>query len=98
MSTATDLAAAVTSLPHTYRDGSVTATLHGVRADEKMLTVVSLDAEFEGQPVQLNTPLHYVNPPSRVSADDESGNLLSVVERLVADTIRETAAKNAGQG
>lgn len=85
MSNVDDLIGALQSFPHTYRDGSVLVTITEAREERGMLAVLA-SASYEGTPVTLDLPLYFVNPPAKT---ETSNSPRAVLERLVADVVRE---------
>ncbi len=89
MTIAEDMVASVI-LSHTYRDGMVLITLSSVSARGNILVVSEAKTEFDGQKIVLDYPLYYVNPPSSVDGID---NIRLVMERMIADTVRESVVR-----
>jgi hypothetical protein len=83
MSAASEMVAALLAAgdPHTFRVGSVLATVGGFYANENVFTVERVEATFDGTPVIVDAPYLYVDAPV---LDDP----LASAHLHIADTIR----------
>jgi hypothetical protein len=80
-----DMAAALTDKGvHTFRHGQVVVTLRETAADDDKFTVIDMDAEYFGQPVILDLPLHWCGFP-------HDGDPLQTAYGLIANLVRHNA-------
>jgi hypothetical protein len=83
MSAAQDMADALNAAgdPHTFRVGSVLATVGGFSANDNILIVEQVSATFAGDPVAVDPPYTFVNAPLIADA-------LEQAHLMIADTVR----------
>jgi len=48
-------------LPHTFRHGKAMVKVYAVDQKDNMFSVLQAEAWYDGKPVPLDLPLHYVN-------------------------------------
>jgi len=67
--------------PHTFRIGSVVATISGFHCEQNSFTIDYVNATIAGEPVFTDTPYLYVDAPM------QSDPLLTA-HKMIAETIR----------
>lgn len=67
--------------PHTFRIGSIVATIGGFHSEENSFTVDYVNATFAGETIFTDTPYLYVDAPM------QSDPLLTA-HQMIAETIR----------
>ena len=72
---------------HVFRHGQVVVTVREVAADEDKFTVIDADAEYFGNPVELDLPLHWCG-------FTHGGNPLQTACDLIAAHVRHVATGN----
>jgi hypothetical protein len=83
MSAAQDLADALLAAgdPHTFRYGSIVATVRGFSANGDVLRVEQVEATYVDEPVVVDLPYEFVNAPA-------SANLLEFAHQMIVDSVR----------
>jgi hypothetical protein len=83
---AAEMSAALTAQgsPHTFRDGSVVATVEGFNVDGATFQVVSATATYLDRPIPLDCPLNWTG----FSHDNDP---LGAAHRLIANLVRSLA-------
>jgi hypothetical protein len=83
MSAAQDMADALNAAgdPHTFRVGSVLATVGGFSANNNILIVEQVSATFAGDPVAVDPPYTFVNVPAMPDP-------LATAHLIIADSVR----------
>ena len=80
------------SLPWTFRHGSVQATVTAAAVTGNMVSVLEATATYEGVPVELDLPLHYVNAKATVASPlglpEGVQNPQAALRSMIAATVR----------
>lgn len=75
-------------LPHSFREGKVLVTIRAVEREAHRFSVLDAEASFDGHPVELDLPLHYLNATA-----DHPVSPLGDVHAIIAATVRHFAAE-----
>jgi len=67
--------------PHTFRIGSVVATVSGFHCEQNSFTIEYVNATIAGEPVFTDTPYLYVNAPMQ-------NDPLLTAHKMIVETIK----------